>query len=132
LSNKEKSSTRLTTCPKTRQVKAMPVGQIKGKLMSYENQWEEYRKLSKQFLWAWIGYLPGMAVIGISISRFIETETPVIIIAVIWLCVCAVTAVRLGLWKCPKCGNRFALKGLYRNSATDKCLHCGLPKWAIE
>jgi cell division protein FtsW (lipid II flippase) len=87
--------------------------------MSYETQWNEYRKLSKQFLWAWLGFLPGMAVIGVSVSKFIETESPAIMLAVLWLFVCAVTAVRLGLWKRPRCGNRFAMKGSYRNSATD-------------
>ena len=36
---------------------------------------------------------------------------------------------RLDKWCCPRCGNRFFAR-LYNNPFTDKCMHCGLPKWA--
>jgi len=102
--------------------------------MSYESQWQEYRKRSKWFLWVFLTYVPGAATLGIITTKLLNTdsETPFIVIAIIWMVAFAVTGVRLSLWKCPRCGKWFSTKLLYHNIASKKCLHCGLPKWSND
>jgi hypothetical protein len=53
-----------------------------------------------------------------------------LIVGFAWLAAFAVTAIRLNLWPCPRCGHWFFSKMWWRNPFARACLHCGLPKWA--
>ena len=51
-------------------------------------------------------------------------------IGIIWFLGTAVLMVRRNLLRCPRCENRFFIRGFGRNHFARRCLHCGLPKWA--
>jgi hypothetical protein len=46
-----------------------------------------------------------------------------------WLLLSLVGAVRLWLWRCPRCGRQFFFNGI-TNLFARRCMHCALPKWS--
>ncbi len=43
-----------------------------------------------------------------------------------------VTHLRRMLWPCPQCGRSFHVCGWYGNAFARRCVHCGLPRWALK
>lgn len=74
-------------------------------------------------------YLPGGAGLGMLLRRTVGPEYEVIP-AVGWLAAWIVAVLRLGRFKCPRCGEVFHATRRWHNPLARECLHCGLPKWA--
>jgi hypothetical protein len=54
------------------------------------------------------------------------------VVAPIWMGAFMATGLRLQLWACCRCGERFSAKGWYNKGfLARKCVHCGLPKYAL-
>ncbi|MDD5492036.1 MAG: hypothetical protein PHV60_05075 [bacterium] len=100
--------------------------------MSYEHQWQEYKKRRNLFWIIWLTYLPGVLIIGYPLGKFFRSETPFIILAVVWMVFFIIAGTRFSYWKCPRCGNSYFAKWWYANQFVRKCVHCKLPKWANE
>jgi len=75
-------------------------------------------------------YVPGVALIGIPLSRLLDSDGIVFVVAIIWMAALATTAVHKSYWRCPRCHKPFFQKWWYHNPFADRCVHCGLPKWA--
>jgi hypothetical protein len=93
-------------------------------------QWREYRKRRNLFLFAFLGFVPTVGAFGSLTRRMPHTEVLFAIFAFSWMAFFAVAIIRLNSWRCPRCGNWFAAKWWYRNPFTQRCLHCGLPKYS--
>jgi hypothetical protein len=98
--------------------------------MTYESQWNEYRKRSRLFRIIFISYVPGVMLIGIPLGRLFNSEVPVISTALIWMSAFAVAGWRMSHWKCPRCGKNYFCKWYLQNQFARKCVHCRLEKWA--
>lgn len=102
--------------------------------MTYEAKWRDYRKRRNLFWAIFLTYVPGVLLIGMSLEYLFQfkTETPIYFVAIAWMIAFAISGWRLTYWKCPRCGNWFFATWLYHNQFARKCVHCGLPKWAVE
>ena len=99
----------------------------------YTDAWSRYKKLRNISLFAFFGYVPAMVVAALLIFPVFHTFTPVFAIAFAWLAGMMVTGFRLSHWRCPRCGKWFAATWWYnRGFFARKCVHCGLPKYAMH
>ena len=95
---------------------------------SYFAAWRDYRRL-KNLVWiAAGGFL--LALVVAFVSRFVVTsEAPAFLVALASMLVAFVAHVRYMMWPCPRCHRRF-FRSWYWSPLADKCLHCGLEKYA--
>jgi hypothetical protein len=98
-------------------------------MLSYKRQWQEYRKRNLIFLIVSLSYIPGVALIGVPLSRLLKSENIIGVVAIMWMIAFAVIGMYRNLWKCPRCRKPFFLKGWYHNTFAGRCVNCGLPKW---
>ena len=49
-----------------------------------------------------------------------------------WFVAFAVASFRYTYFRCPRCSERYFMKFPCRNQFARRCLHCGLPKWAVN
>jgi hypothetical protein len=88
--------------------------------------WREYRRRRNLSLFAFLGYVPIIAVLAIVCDRLFGSATPAFIAAFGWM----VFAVIAGNWfirfRCPRCGLPFFAKWWGYNTMVRKCLHCKL------
>jgi hypothetical protein len=98
--------------------------------VSYHQQWQDYRKRSYRFWAVFLTFIPGVALIGIPLSRLLGSDGVVFVVAMIWMAAFAITAVYKSYWSCPRCNKPFFQKWWYHNPLAGRCVHCGLPKWA--
>ena len=85
---------------------------------SYSGAWRRYRGWSWTFWLAFLGYLPGMALL--------------------WMVLVGAIGYRKFNFTCPRCGELFFRafdprpwrQDWRHNPFARRCLHCGLPKWA--
>jgi len=97
---------------------------------SYTEQWLEYRKRNKLFWLVFLTYAPGVAWIGVPLSRLLRYEYVISFVAVIWMVAVMITASYRSFWKCPRCHKSFFHKWWYYNFFAGKCVNCKLPKYA--
>ncbi len=90
--------------------------------------WRDYRRRLRWFFVVWIGGFLGAAVAAYALvsSRF--GQHAVSIIGIAWLLALTVVAVRLQLFRCPRCSRQFCKARWYFNPLASHCVHCGLPK----
>lgn len=96
----------------------------------YTQQWLEYRKRDTLFWIIFLGFLPGVGLIGIPLSRLLGLEELAMVVAGIWIFAFAIAANYRAFWRCPRCRKPFFHKWWYNNFFATKCLHCKLPKYA--
>jgi hypothetical protein len=92
--------------------------------------WQEYRKRRNLVLFAFFGYVPVIFVIGLIISRFFHTITPIFVVAIMWMIFYGAVSIWFSSLRCPRCGKVFFSKWWYHNGFARRCVHCGLPKYA--
>ena len=86
-------------------------------------------------VWAMLfGYLPAMVFVALTARAFgLDAEKIVVPAALAWMALFAVSAVRAGWARCPRCGKRFSqlmVRGLFAyvsNPFNRSCLNCKLP-----
>jgi hypothetical protein len=97
--------------------------------------WEEYRRRRRQFLIAFFGVF-ALLMATVTVSRPLGLEVlPAIAVTIlmpVWLIGWAITAFRFSGFYCPRCDRPFFSTRWYHNQLSQKCLHCGLPKWATK
>jgi hypothetical protein len=84
------------------------------------NGLQEIRRRRRHFWIVFATYLPATGL------ALLATEAAVPYIAGLWMLGAALTAVRAGWVRCPRCGERFSQRRRATNSFTQECLHCGL------
>jgi hypothetical protein len=98
--------------------------------LDYSSQWEPYRRTRRMGLFLFLGYVPGVVIIGYPLSKLFGSQIPFEVVAICWFTTLGVFAIWHRTFRCPRCHNRFFIKTFYRNDFARKCLHCGLPLWA--
>jgi hypothetical protein len=97
--------------------------------LSGKSAWENYKLRRRRFFLVWLGYIPGVLVVGHGFGALFEIAPPYAPIAAIWMAPFAVTGWQLSYFRCPACGESFFRSRLMYNPFACKCVHCGLPKW---
>jgi hypothetical protein len=92
--------------------------------------WREYRKRRNLALFAFLGYMPVVFLIGVVAIRLFQTTVPFYVAAFSWMIFYAVASLRCSSFRCPRCGKWFFAKWWYHNGFARRCVHCGLPKYA--
>lgn len=98
----------------------------------YVGAWREYRRRRVFALAACLGIFFGGFVasnifretVGRPVSSWEAAP-----FGVAWFVLSFVGAVRLWLWRCPRCRRQYFFNGI-TNLFARRCMHCGLPKWS--
>jgi hypothetical protein len=88
---------------------------------SYVSAWRAYR-------WT-VALLVCLAFGGFVLLPVIPVPRGIDLWGVLWLGLMGVLAVRLSVFRCPRCLRRYFFNG-YHNPLAGRCMHCGLPKWS--
>lgn len=97
---------------------------------AYTAQWLEYRKRNTLFWLVFLGFMPGVLLIGIPLSRLLNVDNVAGLVAIIWMVAFVITGNYRAFWRCPRCRKPFFHKWWYHNFFARKCVHCKLPKYA--
>ena len=100
---------------------------------SYERNWSDYRRRRR---WGYIMVITWIPLVLLSIyltDRFPSAKSYFTAGILVYMGIFFLVGTWVGLWPCPRCGAPFFLtRWLYYRRSADKCVHCGLPKWALE
>jgi hypothetical protein len=99
---------------------------------AYEAQWQDYRRRSRLGLLLFLGYVPGVALLGLPLTLLFSSGIPILVVAGAWMLALSVIGNRGLAWRCPRCGEHFFRGSWYYNSFARRCVHCGLPKWSTD
>ena len=99
-------------------------------MADYTESWQEYRKRRKLLLFAFLAYMPVVALIGFVTTWLFKSTTPVFVAAFSWMAFYLVAGIRFQRFKCPRCGKWLFAKWWYHNMFARRCVHCALPKYA--
>jgi hypothetical protein len=97
----------------------------------FTDPWEEYRRRRNWAVLAGAGYVPVVLLAVREAERSPQTVPLCIVVGGGWLAFLIVTGTRCEYFKCPRCGKPFFAKWWYHNAFARRCLHCGLPKYAL-
>ena len=98
----------------------------------YEEEWRNLRRKWKIFIAASIvGFI-----LSVLILLYLETTGmsggTLVLIFFILMLPATILGWMVGLWKCPRCNKLFFMKWYWSNIFSNKCLHCGLKKYATS
>ena len=104
----------------------------------YTLAWRSYRRWSLAFWLAFLGFLPGVALVDHASRAHGGQGNLTMPVAFAWMAVFAVAGYRKSNFACPRCGEMFfrrfdsrpARRDWQHNPFARRCMHCGLPKWA--
>jgi len=103
---------------------------------AYRANWRSHAIWRRIFLIALLTYFPGVAALGIFLSAQYQTGTILIVIWQIWAGLLIISGVRIGAFRCPRCGSLFFARRTnqwpYHNILARSCQTCGLRKWATS
>lgn len=96
--------------------------------------WGDLRSRRRWFFGWWMGGLPAVVVASMLVAIIVGgtrgerwAERFSSLAGILWFLGCFPLAWRLFFdFRCPRCGQRFYLRGLVRNPFTTRCRHCGL------
>jgi hypothetical protein len=75
-----------------------------------------------------LAYVTALLSDGSSLSPLLPIGSAVACVAVV-----IVSYVRIRMFRCPRCGDRFTVRHvLGPNGFGRKCVHCGLPAWGHD
>jgi hypothetical protein len=96
----------------------------------YRAAWDEYRGISRRYWSILVAGIPGVLSLGWLLSPRVNTDIADAAVGVLWMVIWIVSGQPYGRFLCPRCGESFFLTdgGLFYNSLSNRCVHCGLPK----
>jgi predicted RNA-binding Zn-ribbon protein involved in translation (DUF1610 family) len=96
----------------------------------YAFGWNEYRRLRRNVLLVWLGYVPVVGCFAMVCQWLFHSFVPAFIGAGAYMLWFLLVTAQYGQFSCPRCGESFAVKGMLRlGPLARKCMHCGLRKW---
>jgi hypothetical protein len=100
--------------------------------LQFTSGWEDYRTRRRWFFVAWLGGFVMVACLAALLNRLSLGNLAFWALGPLWLIAFVTTALRLELFRCPRCHHRFFCARWYYNLLARRCVHCGLPKWATS
>jgi len=88
------------------------------------NYLREYRKRNLVFFGLFIGYMPGLALIGGGLNRFFGVQKWLGWVALVWLVTWMIAGAWRMDWNCPRCHKKFYRKWWMGNAFALRCVHC--------
>jgi hypothetical protein len=104
----------------------------------YTAAWRDYRKRRFVFWVVFLSYMPGVMAFFLGVGLPLASMTGIkpdyffFAIAGTWMLAFVVTNLRAVSFPCPRCGQHFFRTWWYSNPLARRCVHCGLPKWAMS
>jgi hypothetical protein len=99
----------------------------------YAAAWRDLRGRRVLFWALFLGFIPGLAGLCFAVGGPVanpggseQGEALCGIFALLWVLVFAVAAIRLTLFRCPRCRALFHSTWWRHNPFSRNCLHCGL------
>jgi uncharacterized membrane protein len=91
--------------------------------------WEDYKRRVRWFFGGWLGGFAVVALLAALLNRLSLGEVALSLLGPTWIVLIIVVAVRVQLFKCPRCHRQFFKAFWYYSPFARRCVHCGLPKW---
>src|SRR5437867_2231180 len=98
----------------------------------FEFAWRDYRRRRRWFFGTWLGGFVIVASLAAIFDRLSLRTAGFWILGPAWMICFLVGALRLQLFRCPRCHRPFFNAYWYGNPLARRCVHCGLPKWSAE
>lgn len=95
----------------------------------YKTQWNDYRKRSRIVFALFLGYIPGVFILGFPLTKLLKSEIPFYIVALTWMATTVGAWIHLILFRCPRCRERFMMNKYFVVASGRKCPYCGLKKY---
>ena len=97
------------------------------RVFEYDKEKSKQEYYSRNFIfWGmFVGYIPGVALIGSALERGFGLKGGFGFAALAWMIGWMVVGFWRIYWSCPRCHKRFYFKWWYGNTFTTKCVHCG-------
>lgn len=96
----------------------------------YQLEWRSYRRRRNQFWLVFAGYVPVCGAVAFVSAELFHTLTPAFVAASLWMGLFLVVGIRVDMWRCPRCGQRFSGTWWYQlGFLARRCVHCGLRKY---
>ena len=92
--------------------------------------WNDYRRRRRWFFGVWLGGFLVVALLASLLSKLSLDDLAFYVIGPAWMIGFVIMAIRMSLFRCPRCHHRFFSTWWHNNPLARKCLHCGLPKWS--
>jgi ribosomal protein S27AE len=100
----------------------------------YTRQWNVYRRWRNLGFATMAGYLVVMTVVAIKTKTWADNELALAVPFAVFAMLFVWIARKTGTFPCPRCGKQFLAPFGERFGVTwkggDKCVHCGLAKYA--
>jgi len=103
-----------------------PPSHANGERVRYQRAWRDYWRR----WWLMWGLFFGFVPCGVAASNLLPTIAAEVLVA--WAVGLAMSALAVGLFRCPACGRCFHQTWWWGNPFSRRCLHCGLRKWSTE
>jgi hypothetical protein len=98
----------------------------------YTRGWKNYRRRRR---WLCGVMVASFAILMISAALIHDKPVAEVVCGIfisIWFLASLVFLIWRGLFRCPRCGRYFYWTWLRHDSFAQRCIHCGLRKWAKD
>jgi hypothetical protein len=100
-------------------------------MRDYDEAWNEIRDAQAAVIIIFATYMPAQLLVAPLLAHVLPSSVAAGgMVFVIWGVGIAASVMYLTTRRCPRCRKGFFQKGLYHNLFGQKCLHCGLRKYA--
>jgi len=96
----------------------------------YRFAWQDYRRRVLWFFGVWLGGFLVITLLARLVSLLPFREMVFAILGPTWMVGFLIVAIRLSLFRCPRCRHPFFRVWWFNNPLARKCMHCRLPKWS--
>ena len=110
----------------------IPFDPCTGLVAMNPSSWREYRKWRNVSLFALVGFVPFVFSAGVLSMRLFDTFTPAFVLSFACLAFAVIVGNICLRFPCPRCRKAFFAKWWYYNGFAQRCVHCGLPKYAAH
>jgi hypothetical protein len=98
--------------------------------MPEPDPWSNYRCRRRVFVFLLLALLPTLILLTGPVERLFGSETPLLIVAYVWLVAIFAAFYWMNAFPCPRCKRAFCRTRWRDVVLPPMCMNCGLPKWA--
>jgi len=94
--------------------------------------WYRYGRRRRLFSALFIGFFPGIYLLGMQLPRLLHWGRLGVVVAGLWLLALSLSWISLISIRCPRCGRSLFLAWRIFSAASQECGHCGWSRWGKE